>query len=344
MNLPGVEVDLPTFTEKDVDDIVNWGIKNKVDFVAASFVRKGSDVTNLRQLLAEHGGQDIKIICKIENQEGLDNYDEILQATDGIMVARGDLGMEIPPQKVFLAQKLMIREANIAGKPVITATQMLESMITNPRPTRAECSDVANAVLDGTDCVMLSGETANGPYFEQAVRVMARTCCEAENSRNYSALFMAVRTSILSRFGRMTATESLASSAVKTAIDVNAQLIVVLSESGKTARYVAKFQPGCPVVCLTPSEIVARQAGGYFRAVHAYKVDNLNDEASLIEETGMEAVKVGVAQPGGLMVIVSGMLYGKTSNNQVRVEGIVDPGQSSGGLKRLVSFVHQADN
>jgi len=144
MNLPRVVVDLPTFTEKDVDDIVNFGIKNRVDFIAASFVRKASDVTNLRKLLADNGGSEINIICKIENQEGLENYNAILKETDGIMVARGDLGMEIPPSKVFLAQKMMIREANIAGKPVITATQMLESMISNPRPTRAECSDVAS--------------------------------------------------------------------------------------------------------------------------------------------------------------------------------------------------------
>lgn len=188
MNLPGVKVELPTFTEKDVNDIVNFGIKRKVEFIAASFIRKAEDVKNLRKLLNDNGGQHIKIISKIENQEGLENYEEILRETDAIMVARGDLGMEIPAQKVFLAQKYMIREANLAGKPVITATQMLESMCTNPRPTRAECSDVANAVFDGTDAVMLSGETANGPYFEQAVRVMSRTVCEAEKSRNYNLL------------------------------------------------------------------------------------------------------------------------------------------------------------
>lgn len=338
-NLPGVQVDLPTFTEKDIDDIVQFGIKYRVDYIAASFVRKGSDVTNLRQLLAENGGQFIKIISKIENQEGMQNYQDILNATDAVMVARGDLGMEIPPSKVFLAQKFMIREANIAGKPVITATQMLESMIQNPRPTRAECGDVANAVLDGTDAVMLSGETANGPYFEQAVKVMARTCCEAENSRNYNALFMSIRGSTLRRTGSLTPLESLASSAVKTAIDVNAALVVVLSESGRTARLIAKFRPGRAIVCLSSNASTSRQVGGILTGVHAYTLDKLSDDPEVTQEIGSAAIKTGIAKVGDLMVVVSGTLHGLGKNNQVRVEAIEQPKENDDGkMKRLRSF------
>jgi len=322
MNLPGVIVDLPTLTEKDINDIVNFGIKNDVDFIAASFVRKGSDVTKIRSILAENGGEHIKIICKIENLEGLQNYDDILQKTDAIMVARGDLGMEIPPEKVFLAQKMMIREANLAGKPIITATQMLESMINNPRPTRAECSDVANAVYDGTDCVMLSGETANGPYFESAVNVMVRTCVEAEGSINFDGLHQAIRNSSKMRYS-IGNSESIASSAVKTAIDINAKIILVLSETGATARAIAKFRPNMPVAVVTASEGVARQCNGILKGCYSFVVHSLKDADAIIDEVNSEIVETGVAEEGDLFVIACGTLHGSGSTNQIKVERVL---------------------
>jgi pyruvate kinase len=335
MNLPGVVVDLPTFTERDVNDIVNFGIKSKVDFIAASFVRKGSDVTNLRKLLADNGGPQIKIICKIENQEGLENYGDILEHTDAIMVARGDLGMEIPSSKVFLAQKYMIREANVAGKPVVTATQMLESMVTNPRPTRAECSDVANAVYDGTDAVMLSGETANGPHFEKAVLVMARTCCEAESSRNYNLLFQSVRNSIVIARGGLSTGESMASSAVKSALDIEAKLIVVMSETGKMGNYVAKFRPGLSVLCMTPNETAARQASGLLLGMHTVVVDSLEKSEELVEELNYELVQSNFLKPGDKMVVIAGRMAGM--KEQLRIVTL-DEGKSYGHIVSGTSF------
>ena len=242
-NLPGVKVNLPTMTDKDKVDILDWGVYHKVDFVAASFVRKASDVVAIRGVLGE-SGRHVKIISKIENQEGIENFDDILRESDGIMVARGDLGMEIPLEKIFVAQKMMILKCNLAGKPVITATQMLESMCTNPRPTRAESTDVANAVLDGTDCVMLSGETANGAFPVGSVTTMARICKEAEGCIDYYTVFKAM---VERSADGMTTVEAIASSAVRMASKINAAMIVVLSSSGGTAKLIAKYRPPVPV-------------------------------------------------------------------------------------------------
>merc|ERR1712048_317073 len=228
-NLPGVKVDLPVLQDKDKKDLLQFGIPQGVDFVAASFVQSAQDVQSIRETLGLRG-RAIKIISKIENEEGLKNFDEIVEASDGIMVARGDLGMEIPPEKVFLAQKMMIAKCNLKGKPVVTATQMLESMVTMPRPTRAEASDVANAVLDGTDCVMLSGETAAGAFPINAVSIMRRICEEAESVLDYNGLYLNIRMGML-KFGPMSSAESICSSAVKSTVDSNCPLIIALTET-----------------------------------------------------------------------------------------------------------------
>ena len=279
MNLPGIIVNLPTLTEKDEDDLVNFGLKEGVDMIAASFVRKAEDVHYIRDVLGPRGAH-IKIISKIENSEGLENYEDILEASDGIMVARGDLGMEIPVEKVFIAQKFMIDRANLAGKPIITATQMLESMIKNPRPTRAEATDVANAVLDGTDCVMLSGETANGAYPFAAVEIMSRLCVEAELCVNYENVF-----NLISKHTSrpISTKEAVCSAAVKTAEDINASLIIVITETGATARMVAKYRPIQPILALCMSASVIRQLN-VTRGVVCLKIPSFLGTDNLIND------------------------------------------------------------
>ncbi|XP_072984494.1 pyruvate kinase, cytosolic isozyme-like [Typha latifolia] len=251
VNLPGVIVDLPTLTEKDKEDILQWGIPNKIDMIALSFVRKGSDLVEVRKVLGEHA-KSIMLMSKVENQEGVANFDDILANSDAFMVARGDLGMEIPIEKIFYAQKVMIFKCNIQGKPVVTATQMLESMIKSPRPTRAEATDVANAVLDGTDCVMLSGETAAGAYPELAVQTMARICMQAESYVDYGAVFKGI---MAAAPVPMSPLESLASSAVRTANSAKASLILVLTRGGSTAKLVAKYRPEMPIVSVVVPEL-----------------------------------------------------------------------------------------
>jgi len=253
-NLPGVKVDIPVLTPKDIDDLQNFGCKHQMDFVAASFVQSAEDVQFIRRILDEAGGKNIKIISKIENQAGLTNFDDILKFTDGVMVARGDLGMEIPSWKLPQAQKMLITKSNIAGKFVITATQMLESMVSNPLPTRAEMTDVANAVFDGTDAVMLSGETANGEFPKEAVATMAAIVENAELGVDYYSQYAFIQYwNTQGRNRTVSASESTFSSISKMAVDFNEDtnndgsndgvLILVLTESGSAADFVTKARP-----------------------------------------------------------------------------------------------------
>ena len=248
---------LPSLTEQDANDLA-FAVENGVDIIFASFIRRREDIQAVREALGEKG-KHIQVIAKIENKEGCDNFDSILEESDGIMVARGDLGIEIPPHTVFLAQKMMISKCNIVGKPVICATQMLESMVENPRPTRAECGDVANAVLDGADAVMLSGETAKGNYPFGAVEMMSAICKEAEVALDYDSLFDQMRginskTMIPSSFHK--SIETVATSAVVASLEIEATAIVCFSYTGGMVRALAKYRPNCPIFCVTSSEQV----------------------------------------------------------------------------------------
>ncbi|PNH10739.1 Pyruvate kinase, partial [Tetrabaena socialis] len=260
-NLPGVHVELPVLGPNDVRDVQQFAVKNKMDFVAASFVQSADDVNFIRRTLDEVGGQGVRIISKIESTAGLVNYDAILAATDGIMVARGDLAMEIPSEKVALAQKMMITKANIAGKFVVTATQMLESMTSAPLPTRAEMTDVANAVFDGTDAVMLSGETANGAFPELALSTMAAIAANAEVGTNYPQVYDFIR-DFSAR--PMSTAEAVLGCAAKNVLDVDAALILVISSTGESARLVSKYRPRVPVLLVTDSLAAARSCAPSF--------------------------------------------------------------------------------
>lgn len=250
INLPNVSVNLPALSEKDVEDL-KFGCQNNIDFVAASFIRKADDVRQVRKVLQENGGEKVQIISKIESQEGLNNFDEILEASDGIMVARGDLGVEIPVEEVPCAQKMMIKKCNRAGKVVITATQMLDSMIKNPRPTRAEANDVANAIIDGTDAVMLSGETAKGKYPLEAVDVMNKIAKKVDPT---IASFYVGRSN-----NRHDITSAVAEGSADISERLEAKLIVVGTESGRAARNMRRYFPKANILAITNNEKTANQ-------------------------------------------------------------------------------------
>lgn len=237
VNVPNVFLNLPGMTDKDKEDII-FGVENNVDFIAPSFIRRASDVLEIREVLEKNNGRNLHIIPKIENQEGVDNIDEILVVSDGLMVARGDLGVEIPAEEVPLVQKDLIKKCNIFGKPVITATQMLDSMQRNPRPTRAEASDVANAIFDGTDAIMLSGETAAGLYPVESVQTMGNIALRAESALKHKNIL-----NELSKKVDMTITEAISQSVTHTAMNLDVDTIITPTESGHTARMISKYRP-----------------------------------------------------------------------------------------------------
>ena len=316
VNLPGVSVQLPALSEKDKADLV-FGCEQNVDFVAASFIRKASDVQEIRELLDSNGGEDIHIISKIENQEGVDNFDDILAVSDGIMVARGDLGVEIPVDQVIFAQKMMIAKCNKARKPVITATQMLDSMIKNPRPTRAEAGDVANAILDGTDAVMLSGESAKGKYPAESVTVMS-TICESTDGTIESK----VEGYDVEIDERRSITQAVCRSSVKTSDTLEAKLIIVATKKGKSARSVRKFFPQAPILAITTSPKTAQQLC-LTKGVKTACVQDLDSTDQFYKSGKSMAVELGLVKSGDTVVMVSGALVPSGTTNTASVH-IID--------------------
>lgn len=331
VNVPGVSVNLPGITEKDAKDIV-FGIEQGVDFIAASFVRRSTDVLEIRELLEEHNASDIQIIPKIENQEGVDNLDAILEVSDGLMVARGDLGVEIPAEEVPLVQKEMIKKCNALGKPVITATQMLDSMQRNPRPTRAEASDVANAIFDGTDAIMLSGETAAGQYPVEAVQTMFNIATRTEESLNYKEILSKRRDQV-----GMTITDAIGQSVAHTAINLSAAAIVTPTESGHTARMIAKYRPQAPIVAVTVNESVSRKLGLVF-GVFPASGQNANSTDEMLEDAVQKSLDSGIVKRGDLIVITAGSVGESGTTNLMKVHTVGSVIAKGQGIGRKSAF------
>ena len=318
VNLPGSKTNLPSITPKDVDDI-KFGIENDIDIIAASFVRKKEDVYDIRRVLEDHGGEHIKIISKIESQEGVDNLEEIIEASDGIMVARGDLGVEIRTELIPLVQKEIIRKCNEAAKPVITATQMLDSMIRNPRPTRAETTDVANAIIDGTDCVMLSGETAGGKYPVEAVKTMRNICVTTELSDDFYQNIYDVMI-----HSANTTTNSIARSTKNIAEELNAKAIISCTASGNTSRIISKFKPKTNIIAATISDRVARQLSIVW-GVYPIVIQEAKETDELIERAIVGALAEEYVEEGDLTVVTAGIPLGVSgTSNLIKVHVIGD--------------------
>ena len=319
VNIPGVNIGLPSLTEKDKEDII-FGIENELDFIAPSFIRKARDVIEIRKILEDNGGEDVQIISKIENREGVDNIEEIINLSDGIMIGRGDLGVEIPPEEVPLVQKMIIKKCNEAGKPVITATQMLDSMIRNPRPTRAEVTDIANAILDGSDSIMLSGETAAGKYPEESVRTMSDIAVRIENSIDYEEL---LRSKSIGR--DITITNAISHASCSTAQDLGAAAIVTPTSSGYTAMAVSKYRPQAVIIATTPSESVMRKLSLTW-GVYPVKSKDVETTDDIVNVSIQAILEKEYLKQGDLVVITAGVPVGEAgSTNLIKVHTIGEP-------------------
>ena len=321
MNFPDTELTIPAITEKDKADL-DFAVGEKVDYVAASFVQRADDIVQLRAILQSHGGERIGVIAKLEKKQAIENLDAILELCDGVMVARGDLGVELPPERVPIVQKLVLHRASRAGRFAITATQMLESMTTNARPTRAEASDVANAIFDGTDAVMLSAETASGAYPVAAVSMMDRIVREAEGSPELWSL------KVREPFGSAEergVTDALAGAADYASRSIGATYVVVFTQSGFTARLMSKFRPMAPIIALTPTEEVARRINLLWGTMPFVLSDPGEYHEHVVAQVDRFLLEGDFAQPGDRIVILMGSpLFQQAKTNVLRVHRIAE--------------------
>ena len=317
VNVPNADLSMPYISQKDRQDII-FAIENDFDFIAASFTRSAADILDIRKIFEEYHHNSIQIIAKIENMQGVQNIDEIIKVADGIMVARGDMGVEIPLEEVPVLQKLLIKKACNAGKVVITATQMLDSMMKNPRPTRAETTDVANAIYDGTSAIMLSGETAAGLYPVEAVETMAKIAVRAENDIDYIKRFKT-----RSGVANPDVTNAISHATCTTAHDLNASAIITVTKSGKTARMISKYRPACPIIGCSMSKTVCRQLNLSW-GIKPLLMEEKDTTDSLFDHAVDSAEKAGVVSQGELVVITAGVplgISGTTNMMKVNVVG-----------------------
>jgi len=313
VNVPGAHLSMPFISPKDYEDIL-FGIRNEVDFVAASFTRSSADILEIRKIFSEQGCSTISIVAKIENMQGVANIDEILRVSDAIMVARGDLGVEIPLEEVPVIQKMLIHKAYSSGRQVITATQMLDSMMKNPRPTRAEATDVANAIYDGTSATMLSGETAAGLYPVEALQTMARIALRAEADINYIKRFKERPPDTVSDV-----TNAISHATCTSAHDLGAAAILTVTKSGRTARMISKYRPNCPIICCTTSHSVRRRLNMSWGVIPLV-IEEAHNTDELFERAVEAGEQAGYLQSGDLVVMTAGVPLGISgSTNLMRV-------------------------